>query len=170
MKPIHARRVWSTYGAEGTQPRATAGKGTGRETRSATCGLLLTVVTRCDQLCMVRQFQVHSCTTVLPATIGGIRAYLGPGMIKGIGPGMAERMVAHFGTGILDVIEHHAGRLTEVHGLGPSGPVGLWPGSRPSPCGPGPPLAGIVADVVPLVVVDQPVQAPGDPLHQVPLV
>jgi exodeoxyribonuclease V alpha subunit len=66
-----------------------------------------------------RQFQVHSYTTVLPATIQGIRAYLGSGMIKGIGPGMAERMVAHFGTGILDVIEHQPGRLIEVHGLGP---------------------------------------------------
>jgi hypothetical protein len=75
-------RVWSTYGAERTQPRANASKGTGRETRSATCGLLLAAVTRCDQLCMVRQFQVHSCTTVLPATIGGIRTFLGPGMIK----------------------------------------------------------------------------------------
>jgi exodeoxyribonuclease V alpha subunit len=66
-----------------------------------------------------RQFQVHSYATVLPATIQGIRAYLGSGMIKGIGPVMAERMVAHFGTGILDVIEHQPGQLIEVHGLGP---------------------------------------------------
>jgi exodeoxyribonuclease V alpha subunit len=66
-----------------------------------------------------RQFQVHSYATVLPATIQGIRRYLGSGLIKGIGPVMAERMVAHFGTGILDVIEHQPGRLTEVHGLGP---------------------------------------------------
>jgi exodeoxyribonuclease V alpha subunit len=66
-----------------------------------------------------RQFQVHSYATVLPATIQGIRRYLGSGMIKGIGPVMAERMVAHFGTGILDVIDHEPGRLTEVHGLGP---------------------------------------------------
>ena len=66
-----------------------------------------------------RQFQVHSFATVLPATIQGIRAYLGSGLIKGIGPVMAERMVNHFGTGILDVIDHQPGRLTEVHGLGP---------------------------------------------------
>jgi len=66
-----------------------------------------------------RQFQVHSYTTVLPATIQGIRRYLGSGLIKGIGPVMAERMVAHFGTGILAVIETEPGRLTEVHGLGP---------------------------------------------------
>ena len=66
-----------------------------------------------------RQFQVDSYTTVLPATIQGIRRYLGSGLIKGIGPMMAERMVAHFGTDILSIIEEQPGRLTEVHGLGP---------------------------------------------------
>jgi exodeoxyribonuclease V alpha subunit len=66
-----------------------------------------------------KQFQVHSYTTVLPATIQGIRRYLGSGLIKGIGPMMAERMVAHFGTDILTIIEQQPGRLVEVHGLGP---------------------------------------------------
>jgi exodeoxyribonuclease V alpha subunit len=66
-----------------------------------------------------KQFQVDSYTTVLPATIQGIRRYLGSGMIKGIGPMMAERMVAHFGTDILSIIEEQPGRLIEVHGLGP---------------------------------------------------
>ncbi len=66
-----------------------------------------------------RQFEVHSYTTVLPATIQGIRRYLGSGLVKGIGPVMAERMVAHFGAGILAVIETEPGRLIEVHGLGP---------------------------------------------------
>ena len=66
-----------------------------------------------------RQFQVDSYTTVLPATIQGIRRYLGSGLIKGIGPMMAERMVAHFGTDILTIIEEEPGRLVEVHGLGP---------------------------------------------------
>jgi exodeoxyribonuclease V alpha subunit len=66
-----------------------------------------------------RQFEVTSYTTVLPATVQGIRRYLGSGLIKGIGPVMAERMVAHFGTGILAVIETEPGRLIEVHGLGP---------------------------------------------------
>src|SRR5581483_2020224 len=37
-----------------------------------------------------RQFEVHSYTTVLPATVQGIRRYLGSGLIKGIGPKMAE--------------------------------------------------------------------------------
>jgi exodeoxyribonuclease V alpha subunit len=66
-----------------------------------------------------RQFQVDSFTTVLPATIQGIRRYLGSGLIKGIGPMMAERMVAHFGTDILTIIEEQPERLVEVHGLGP---------------------------------------------------
>jgi len=66
-----------------------------------------------------RQFQVHSYATVLPATIQGIRRYLGSGLIKGIGPVMAERMVAHFGTDILTIIEEEPSRLAEVHGLGP---------------------------------------------------
>ena len=66
-----------------------------------------------------KQFQVHSYTTVLPATIQGIRRYLGSGLIKGIGPTMAERMVAHFGTDILAIIEEQPDRLIEVHGLGP---------------------------------------------------
>src|SRR5436309_5001377 len=66
-----------------------------------------------------RQFQVHSFATVLPATIQGIRAYLGSGLVKGIGPVMAERMVTHFGTDILTIIEDEPGRLIEVPGLGP---------------------------------------------------
>ena len=66
-----------------------------------------------------KQFQVHSYTTVLPATIQGIRRYLGSGLIKGIGPMMAERMVSHFGLDILTIIEEEPARLIEVHGLGP---------------------------------------------------
>src|SRR5580658_5035759 len=66
-----------------------------------------------------KQFEVHSYTTVLPATIAGIQRYLGSGLIKGIGPVMAERMVAHFGVDIMHVIEDEPGRLIEVDGLGP---------------------------------------------------
>src|SRR5271170_5729565 len=51
-----------------------------------------------------RQFEVRTYATVLPATIQGIQRYLGSGLIKGIGPVMAERMVAHFGTDILRVL------------------------------------------------------------------
>src|SRR6266516_137140 len=66
-----------------------------------------------------RQFEVHGYTTVLPATVQGIRRYLGSGLIKGIGPKMAERIVDHFGEATLQVIEQAPGRLVEVAGLGP---------------------------------------------------
>jgi exodeoxyribonuclease V alpha subunit len=66
-----------------------------------------------------RQFEVHSFSTVLPATVQGIERYLGSGLIKGIGPKMAGRIVGHFGADTLRVIEEEPGRLVEVPGLGP---------------------------------------------------
>ena len=66
-----------------------------------------------------RQFQVEAYDTMLPATIQGIRRYLGSGLIKGIGPKMAERIVDHFGQATLQVIEEEPTRLVEVPGLGP---------------------------------------------------
>jgi exodeoxyribonuclease V alpha subunit len=66
-----------------------------------------------------KQFEVHSYRTVLPATVQGIQRYLGSGLIKGIGPVMAERMVSHFGVDIMHIIEDSPGRLIEVDGLGP---------------------------------------------------
>ncbi|MEX5633047.1 ATP-dependent RecD-like DNA helicase [Parafrankia sp. FMc2] len=66
-----------------------------------------------------RQFQVEDYTTVLPASIQGIQRYLGSGLVKGIGPRFAERIVDHFGTAALDVIESTPERLIEVPGLGP---------------------------------------------------
>src|SRR5579863_433238 len=66
-----------------------------------------------------RQFEVYSYATVLPATAAGIQKYLGSGLIKGIGPVMAERMVTHFGVDIMHIIENEPGRLIEVDGLGP---------------------------------------------------
>ena len=66
-----------------------------------------------------RQFQVEAYDSLLPATIQGIRRYLGSGLIKGIGPKMAERIVDHFGQATLEVIEQAPGRLVEVPGLGP---------------------------------------------------
>ncbi|WP_411105588.1 ATP-dependent RecD-like DNA helicase [Streptomyces sp. cmx-4-9] len=66
-----------------------------------------------------KQFTVENYRTVLPATIQGIRRYLGSGLIKGIGPKIADRIVEHFGTDTLDVIEGEPKRLIEVPGLGP---------------------------------------------------
>jgi exodeoxyribonuclease V alpha subunit len=66
-----------------------------------------------------KQFEVFAYTTVLPATVQGIQRYLGSGLIKGIGPVMAERMVNHFGVDIMHIIEDSPKRLIEVDGLGP---------------------------------------------------
>jgi exodeoxyribonuclease V alpha subunit len=66
-----------------------------------------------------RQFEVHGYSTVLPATIQGIRRYLGSGLVKGVGPRTAERIVDHFGLDTLTVIEEEPKRLLEVPGLGP---------------------------------------------------
>ena len=66
-----------------------------------------------------RQFHVENYTTVLPATVQGIERYLGSGLIKGIGPRTAEKIVAHFGVATLEIIETDAARLIEVPTLGP---------------------------------------------------
>ncbi|MGW9214548.1 SF1B family DNA helicase RecD2 [Embleya sp. NPDC055664] len=66
-----------------------------------------------------KQFQVESFSTVLPATVQGIRRYLGSGLIKGIGPKTADRIVEHFGVRSLDVIDEDATQLIQVPGLGP---------------------------------------------------
>ncbi len=65
-----------------------------------------------------RQFQVEQMRTVLPATVAGIEKYLGSGLIKGVGPEMAKRIVRHFGVETLDVIEQAPQRLTNVPGIG----------------------------------------------------
>ena len=64
------------------------------------------------------QFKVISCESVLPATVKGIEKYLGSGMIRGIGPVMAKRLVSKFGDGTLTVIEQDIERLHEVEGIG----------------------------------------------------
>ncbi|WP_418957161.1 ATP-dependent RecD-like DNA helicase [Streptomyces tritici] len=66
-----------------------------------------------------RQFTVENYTTLLPATIQGIRRYLGSGLVKGIGPVFADRITSHFGIETLDIIEKEPQRLIEVPGLGP---------------------------------------------------
>ncbi|MGB3713304.1 MAG: ATP-dependent RecD-like DNA helicase, partial [Candidatus Promineifilaceae bacterium] len=66
-----------------------------------------------------RQFQAEFCEQAQPATVEGIKRYLGSGLIRGIGPVMAGRIVDRFGDQSLDVIELEPGRLREVPGIGP---------------------------------------------------
>jgi exodeoxyribonuclease V alpha subunit len=63
------------------------------------------------------QFQVVFAQETKPATLTGIEKYLGSGLIKGIGPVTAKRIVAHFGLETLEIIEHHCARLVEVPGI-----------------------------------------------------
>jgi exodeoxyribonuclease V alpha subunit len=64
------------------------------------------------------QLKIHSYQTKVPATVYGIRKYLGSGLIKGLGPKMANRIVNKFGDKTLDVIEHQIQRLEKVEGIG----------------------------------------------------
>jgi len=63
------------------------------------------------------QFQVTHYRETKPATITGIEKYLGSGLIKGVGPVTARRIVACFGLETLDIIENHIERLIEVPGI-----------------------------------------------------
>lgn len=65
-----------------------------------------------------QQFQVKYFQMIKPDSLVGIRKYLGSGLIPGIGPVYAEKLVDHFGLETLDVIEKEPDRLNQVSGLG----------------------------------------------------
>lgn len=64
------------------------------------------------------QFKLERYETTRPATAAAIEKYLGSGMVKGIGPQMAKRIVAKFGDATLDVIEEAPKKLSSVSGIG----------------------------------------------------
>ncbi len=64
------------------------------------------------------QFKILFCQTTTPASVHGIEKYLGSGLIKGIGPVMAKRIVKMFKEKTLDVIENKIDRLVDVEGIG----------------------------------------------------
>ena len=64
------------------------------------------------------QFKVHSYHSAVPANVYGIRKYLGSGLIKGVGPKIAERIVDTFGKDTLDIIEERIDDLHQVEGIG----------------------------------------------------
>lgn len=65
-----------------------------------------------------RQFQCLHAQETKPATLTGLEKYLGSGLIKGIGPVTAKRIVKHFGLETLEIIEQSCSRLIEVPGIG----------------------------------------------------
>ena len=65
-----------------------------------------------------QQFKARFLKTSAPSSIDGIEKYLGSGMIRGIGPVYAKKMVRAFGDKVFDVIEAEPDRLREVTGIG----------------------------------------------------
>ncbi|MEZ0298877.1 MAG: ATP-dependent RecD-like DNA helicase [Candidatus Methylacidiphilales bacterium] len=65
-----------------------------------------------------RQLKADVIRSTPPVSLEGIERYLGSGLIKGIGPVYAKKLVKHFGAGVLDIIEHSSVRLEEVEGIG----------------------------------------------------
>ena len=65
------------------------------------------------------QFQAELLKSTAPTTREGIEKYLGSGMVKGVGPIYARKLVGKFGEKIFDIIEHCSARLEEVAGIGP---------------------------------------------------
>ena len=66
-----------------------------------------------------QQFRARFLRTSEPSSVEGIEKYLGSGMIRGVGPVYAKKLVRAFGDKVFDVIENEADRLREVDGIGP---------------------------------------------------
>ena len=64
------------------------------------------------------QFRVVQYESMVPASVYGIEKYLGSGLIKGIGPIIARRIVKKFGKDTIDIIENEIKKLAEVEGIG----------------------------------------------------
>src|SRR5438105_5025948 len=65
------------------------------------------------------QFRASFLKATAPTTVEGIEKYLSSGMIRGIGPIYAKKLVRAFGETVFDLIEQEPGRLREVTGIGP---------------------------------------------------
>src|SRR4030095_14445492 len=65
------------------------------------------------------QFKTQHLRIVPPSTLEGIEKYLGSGMVKGIGPHFARKLVQAFGEAVFDIIEHQPQQLLTLEGIGP---------------------------------------------------
>ncbi len=65
-----------------------------------------------------RQIDVATVEAELPRSAEGVVAYLSSGLVKGVGPAIAQRLVDHFGPGVLDIADTEPERLREVKGFG----------------------------------------------------
>lgn len=79
------------------------------------------------------QFRATSLHTEAPDSVDGIERYLGSGLIPGVGPHFARKLVEAFGAGVFDVIDHHPLKLRDVAGIGPARAgqiVDAWQGQK----------------------------------------
>ncbi len=67
-----------------------------------------------------QQIKIYNMESVVPATLDGLEKYLSSGLIKGVGPATAKKLIEHFGMDVLSIIEFRPDRLTEVDGIGPA--------------------------------------------------
>lgn len=66
-----------------------------------------------------KQFHMEAFTLALPASASGIEKFLGSGLIKGIGPVLAKRILRKFGAATIDILTSSPEKLKEVEGVGP---------------------------------------------------
>lgn len=71
------------------------------------------------------QFRAGELKTTAPTTAEDLQRFLGSGLLKGVGPAVAQRLIASFGSRILDVIERKPHELTRVHGIGMAKALGI---------------------------------------------
>ena len=72
-----------------------------------------------------KQLAVENWERLMPKTIAGLKGYLASGLIKGIGPATADKIVDHFGLDTLDIIENEQHRLQEVDSIGAKKAAGI---------------------------------------------
>jgi len=65
-----------------------------------------------------KQFKITHCEEVMPSSIAGIEKYLASGVIQGIGPVTAKKIVKHFGENTMNVLDNEIQRLKEIDGVG----------------------------------------------------
>src|ERR1700752_1284011 len=80
------------------------------------------------------QFRASFLKATAPTTVEGIEKYLGSGMIRGIGPVYAKKLVRAFGEAVFDVIQQEPSRLREVTGIGPKRAERIIAGSGQVDC------------------------------------
>lgn len=64
------------------------------------------------------QFKIETCKSSAPSTAAGLEKYLGSGLIRGVGPSMAQRIISKFGEDAFNILDNDPDRLLEIDGIG----------------------------------------------------